>query len=75
MKKQTIEKRATPPGSVALTPQGTGREATSTGSVAHLLYKTYQNKNKPQKVGVDKKLKDVSVRFLITEPSSFQSDS
>ncbi len=36
MKKQTTGKRATPPGSVALTPQGTGGEATPPGSVAHV---------------------------------------
>ncbi len=64
MKKQATEKRATPPGSVALTPQEIG-EATPPGSVAHLLYKTYQNKNKSQKVKLLKKLKPVSIRKYI----------
>ncbi len=35
MKKQATGKRATPPGSVALTPQGT-EEATPPGSVAQM---------------------------------------
>ncbi len=36
MKKQATERRATPPGSVALTPQETGEEATPPGSVAQM---------------------------------------